>query len=118
MSKPIAGSAHLFVDGTNYSTSGDFSGNILAVNREELVDSSGQIYFTETPVASSVTGSIYLTETLTPKVITDMVDGTVQVQLRNGKTALLSNAFYNGDGSFDASAGTMDISFAGKGKFV
>ena len=118
MAKLIGGACTLYIEGTLYSSVGEFTGTVNNVTREEVLDSSGNVYFTESPVVSTVSGDILLTETMKASTIINMVEGTVQVQLRSGKTILLSNAFFSGDASVDAKEGKLSVEFKGVGKLV
>ena len=116
--KPIAGSANIFVDGVMHSSTGEFTAAIAKVTREEIVSADGTIYFSENPVASSISGSILLTESVKPDFLMGLTDATIQVNLRSGKTVMLSGAFFSGEGSLNAKDGTFDVEFKGRGKYV
>jgi hypothetical protein len=118
MSKLIGGNASLYINGEIFSSDGEFTANILDVNREAVVTAEGDVCYTEEPVPSTISGNLFLTEKLRPETVKSMVDGTVQIVLRTGKTVMLSQAFYSGDGAVDVKAGTMAVEFMGKGRHV
>ncbi len=118
MSKLIGGSASLFIDGSVYSSEGSFDANINNIKREPVVSAEGQVYYTEEPVVSSISGDIFMTDKLDADTVVNMTEGTVMVVLRTGKTVMLSQAFYDGDGDVNVKEGTLSVSFSGVGRFV
>jgi hypothetical protein len=118
MSKLIGGNASLYINGTIYSSDGEFSANILTFKREAVVTAEGDVCYTEEPVPSTISGNLFLTDNLNPETVKNMVDGTVQIVLRTGKTVMLTQAFYSGDGAVDVKAGTMAVEFTGRGRHV
>jgi len=114
----LAGMAHIKIDGANYSTDGEFDIKIQNVKFETVVDADGGIHHIETKQPSSISGSLYLTQDLSPDKITGATAVTIQVELKSGKTALLSQAVYVGDAAVSSKDGTFEISFEGVGKWV
>ena len=112
------GTARISVDGITYSSNGEFDIKIQNEKFETMVDEAGNIHTTSTNVVSSIGGSLYLTAELTPDVITYAKDATIQVELKDGRVALLSHGVYVGDGAVNPKDGTFEVSFEGVGKWL
>ena len=114
----LKGMAHIRVDGTNFSTDGAFDIKIQNVKFETMIDADGNIHHSEVKQPSSISGALFLTQDLNPDVLTLATDVTVQIELKNGKVALLKQAVYVGDASVSTVDGTFAINFEGVGKWV
>lgn len=111
----IAGNATFRVNGTTYSTDGQFTATIQNLKKEVMVGTDGAIHEKETPMASTISGTIFTTADLDVDTVTAMSGVDVQIELNNGKVAVLKDASFTGDASIAVADGTMDIEFSGRG---
>ncbi len=113
----IAGTAHIKINGQNYTSSVEdgFQIKIQEVKREAKVGSDGIVHHTEMQVASSFSGNILTLPGLSPENIYNEDNATIQIQLANGRTAIFRNAMFTGEPTIDTKNGTMAIEFTGIG---
>lgn len=113
----IAGTAHFKLNGANYSTGMEEGYTIKIKNRtaKPIGSSDGAIHYAETVEPDVISGSFLTTPDLNPMSVNLMRDVTIQVELANGQTAVLRNAFYTGDGAVDTQKGSFNVEFTGVG---
>jgi tail tube protein len=110
MAQKIAETCHVKINGRSYTTQGDdLDIQIQAGKKEEVVDSFGNGYIKSSPSLSMVSGSILTTADLNPQTVVDFTDCTVQVEMNNGRVALLRNAFFSGDAKISPADGKMSV---------
>lgn len=114
----IAGMATFFINGASYSTDGQFTVKIQDTKRNPIMDSNGTVHYSEEFVPSMISGNILTTPNLNPDVITALTNATVMVQLKNGSTGMLDEAFFTGDANVTTQDGQMAIEFQGKGRWL
>lgn len=116
----IAGTAHLKIDGRNYTASVEdgFQIKIQSVKREPKMGSDGNLHYSESVSASSFSGNILTTPGLNPDMLVNEDNATVQIQLANGDTAVFRNAMFTGEPTVDTKNGTMAIEFTGIGRWI
>lgn len=68
--------------------------------------------FTEKPKVAYVKGTITDRGTLDLGALVDTTDATVTLLLANGKTIVLRDAWYQGDGTGKTNEGEVDLEFA------
>lgn len=118
MATAIGGMAFIKVDGDQFSSDGAFTVNILNTQRTAVVGTNGEVHYTEEPVASTVSGTLFTTADLDVKALVEASDVTVTIELNSGRVAVLSEAVFTGDASLDAQAGTLEVEFAGRGRWA
>jgi len=118
MTTLISGMAYLKIDGQNYSTNGEFESTIQNTKNTPIVDESGNIHYSEAKQVSTISGNLYTTPELDVQTIVDATDTVVQVEFKNGKTALLNQAMFTGDATVSATDGTLAVEFSGVGEWV
>lgn len=91
---------------------------IKDVKREGKMGSDGNMHYTEVLSADTISGTLFLTPGVSPAMITNSENVTVQVNMRNGKSGMLSNAVFTGDGEVDTKEGTMAFEFTGNGRWL
>jgi hypothetical protein len=116
----IAGTAHIKIDGVSYSSSitEGYSIKIQTNKPEPIMADDGGIHYKEVPVADTISGTLLTTGDFDPMVIVNARNATVQVQLNNGKTAILRNAMFSGDPEIDTMTGTFKCEWSGIGKWI
>jgi Phage tail tube protein len=118
MARVIGGNAYFVIDGRQYSTSGDFTVKIQDRKATAVVASSGEVFYTEEAVPGTIAGNLFTTPDLDTNTVTAIRDATVTVELKNGQVAVLSHAVFTGDGSVKSKDGTMEVEFAGNGRWT
>lgn len=91
---------------------------IKDVKRTVKMGSDGIAHFSEELAPDTISGMLYLTPGVVPNQITNAENATVQVNMRNGTSAMLSGAFFSGDAEIGTKDGTMTFEFTGQGRFL
>lgn len=110
----IAGLLQVQVNGVIMDARGEFSYNLGLVKRDEVVGQDGLHGFKETAQPAFIEGSITDRGTLDVKAIVSATNVSVTVQLANGKTIILPNAWYAGEGTVNAAEGELPVRWVGK----
>ncbi len=112
MSNPnrVAGQIFFKVDGQQYSVKGGMTCNLGRPKREGKRDASYEHYYTEKPQVPFIEGEIIDRKDLDVAKFLDLDGVTVTLELANGKTITLRNAWQAGDGN----GGTEEASIAFK----
>lgn len=112
-----AGTIFLKIDGVQQEAKGDFSYDIGSPKREAIVGADTVHGYKETPKVAFIEGAITDRRDLNLKTL-QVLDGvTVTLELANGKTIVLSNAWYAGEGQVKTSEGEIPVRFeAAKGE--
>lgn len=116
----IAGTAHIKVNGANFSTDIEdgYTINFLKTKATPIASSDGAIHYAENVNADKISGTLLTTADLNPAMITSVRDATVQIHLANGSVAVLRNAFFTGDAGVSSKDGKFQIEFTGIGMWV
>ena len=102
------------VDGVTYDISGsNVSYNLGQPKREAIVGPDGVHGYKEMPQVPFVEGDFTDRGSLDLAALTNIVDGTVSLQLANGKVIMLRNAWYAGEGTGNSEAGNIVFRFEG-----
>jgi hypothetical protein len=109
----IAGTAYFKADGKQFTLSGSFSYSVNKNTREGKAGLSGVAGFTETSKVPWVEGEFYTTPEFRTADLEKITNATITVDLANGVTVLLQNAWQTGDIEIDAAAGTSTVRFEG-----
>ena len=91
---------------------------IKGFKRNVKMGSDNIAHYSEEFVPDSISGTLYLTPGVNPDQITNAENVTVQVNMKNGKSAMLSGAFHSGDAEIDTKEGSMAFEFIGQGRFL
>ena len=92
---------------------GEFTFNTGGVKREGKLSSSGVAGFTAKPQIPYCEGDLLNMKDLDVNEILNAEDATVTLELYNGKTFALYDAYYAGDGEI-ATDGNIKVRFEGK----
>ncbi|MDR1946638.1 MAG: phage tail tube protein [Desulfovibrio sp.] len=94
-----AGRVFLKVDGAQYDAKGTFSYNIGQDKRDGIIGADGIHGYKETPQIPYIEGALTDRNELDLEALA-LADGvTVTLELVNGKTIVLSNAWFAGEGT-------------------
>lgn len=111
MAAARGGIIRLTVDGILFECKGDFTANIGAPKREAIIGSDGVHGFKETPQVAYIEGKFTDRGGLSITALLAMTDQTVYMQLANGKSIVLSHAWYAADGNIGTGEGEIDARF-------
>lgn len=115
----IAGTVHVTVDGKALDISGAVSCPLGSSTKESIVSLNGNVHYKETPIAPFVEGSFLVTEDFPISAIMEGTDMTILVDFANGMKYSLSEAFVDGEATFESDGATVSLKFVGsEGKFL
>lgn len=116
----IGGTAHLKINEASYTVSIEEGCTISLQNnkRDAVIGSDGIAHYTEVPMADKISGTLLLVPGLNPMVITEAENATISLVMNNGRTALLSQAFFSGETTVNSKNGTMTFEFTGQGRWL
>ena len=106
-----AGLLYLQFDGVMQEAKGDFTYNLGNPKREPLIGADGTHGYKETPQVSFIEGAITDSQTLKLDELTTIDGATITLNLANGKTIVLSNAWYAGEGSPSTAEAEIGVRF-------
>lgn len=114
MSKPkvITGVITFKVNGDRYRAKGAFTYNIQGIKKTKIVGADKVHGHKEEVVASYIEGKITDGDDIDLKLLAQ-VEGTVSIELRNGKTVSVYDAVYAGDMDVDTEEGEIPVRFEG-----
>ncbi|MGD9638384.1 MAG: phage tail tube protein [Alphaproteobacteria bacterium] len=113
MSNARAGTIYLKVDGTLRDAKGDFTYNLGKSKREAIIGADGVHGYKETPQVPFIEGAITDDSDLDLANFVTQDDVTVTLELANGKTIVLSDAWYASEGDVTTSEGEIKVRFEG-----
>lgn len=94
-----AGIIYLKIDGALQEAKGDFSYNLGSPKRDAIIGADGIHGFKETPQVPFIEGAVTDAATLDLSALTTIDNATVHLELNNGKTIVLANAWYASEGT-------------------
>ena len=109
----IAGTAFIKVDSKQYSLGGSFSISPATRTREGVAGLSGTVGWTESPRVPFAEGDGLTPEGFSAKELEGIRNATVTIELVNGRTYVLTEAWQAGEITIDAAAGTVSLRFEG-----
>ena len=111
MSQRVGGHIYIKVDGELYSAKGSFTHNFGISTREEVIGQDGVHGYTEKPKAAFIEGSITDNIGISVKELCKISGATVTLELANGKTVVLRDAWYSGSGDVTSEEGEVNLKF-------
>jgi len=109
----VGGIITLRLNGEVQKAKGVFSYNIGAPMREEVIGSNGDVDFSEKPQAPMVEGEITDRGDMDLRALLLFENGTVTLELANGKTIVIGGAFFAGSGEVQTEEGNIKVKFIG-----
>lgn len=106
-----AGLLQLQINGEIFDAKGDFSYNLGSPKRESVVGSDAVHGYKEMPQVAFIEGAITDRSTLDVKSLVSADGVTVTLRLANGKTILLPDAWFAGDGNVGTGEGEIAVRF-------
>lgn len=107
-----AGTIQVKANGTQYDAKGNWSYNLGIPKRETMpgADKPGHGY-KETQQASFIEGEITDASTLALVDLLTIDDATINLELANGKTIMLRDAYYAADGNVGTAEANVQVRF-------
>jgi len=99
------------VDSILYDAKGNFTYNLGRNKREPIVGADGIHDFKETPQVAYIEGEITDRGNLDIDALLQATSSTVTLLSANGKTVVLKDAWYAGDGDVQTEEGNIQIRF-------
>ena len=108
-----AGIMFFKVDGALLDAKGNFTYHIGSPKREAVNSNDRTVGYKETPQAPYIEGEIIDDKTVSLKQLQNLTEATVQVDLANGKSVVVRDAWYAHDGAGGTEEGMIPIRFEG-----
>lgn len=113
MAKRVGGIISLKADGQTYQAKGNFTYHLGVPKRESVVGHDGYHGYKETPQAAYIEGEITDEYGLDVKKLLETKDATVTLDLANGKSMVLREAVFVGDGNGNTEEGNIAVRWEG-----
>jgi len=101
------------VDGTQYAAKGNFTYNLGTPKKEAIIGSDGFHGYKETPQVAFIEGEITDNVSVDIKKLTELKSATVLLNLANGKSIVLRDAYYAHEGTGNTDEGNFPVRFEG-----
>ncbi|MBL3582628.1 phage tail tube protein [Oleidesulfovibrio alaskensis] len=109
-----AGTLFLKLDGELQEAKGEFTYNLGLPKREAIVGADGVHGYKETPQVPFIEGAITDRAGLELKTLQTMDGVTVTLELAHGKTIVLREAWYAGEGTVKSGESEIPVRFEGQ----
>ena len=109
-----AGTIYFKIDGTQHDAKGSFTYNLGAPKREAIVGSDKVHGYKETIQAPYIEGAITDRASLDVAALLVLDGVTVTLEISNGKTIVLRDAWFAGEGNITTEEGEIAVRFEGK----
>lgn len=113
MSKRIAGTSYIKVDGQQLEVSGGHEVPLMDVKREAAMANSGVSGFKETAVKPSTKIKANVPATFPVALLRSATNMTVTSELANGMIYTIAEAWVEGEPMINSEDGTIDLEFSG-----
>lgn len=114
MANARGGRLYLKVDGALQEAKGEFTYGIGNDKRTSIIGSSSVHGYTLEVQAPFIEGAITDSSTLSLSTLTSIDEATITLELQNGKTIVLRDAWYAGEGSVKTNEGEIAVRFEAK----
>lgn len=109
-----AGVFYFKVNGQQYDAKGSFTYNLGGEKREAIVGANGVHGYKAAPIAPFIEGEVTDSRALDLETLKEIDGATVTLELANGKTVVLHNAWYAADGDVGTEEGNVQLRFEGR----
>ncbi len=110
-----SGMIYFKIDARQYAAKGSFTYNLGAAKREAIIGADAVHGYKETPQAPFIEGEITDAADIDVGALLTLDGVTVTLELANGKTVVLRDAWYAGDGNVGTEEANIQIRFEGLG---
>ena len=111
MSNRRAGIISFKIDGTAYDARGNFEYNLGIEKRTSIIGSDGVHGYSAAPQAAFIRGEITDRGDLSVKQICELDGPNITLDLANGKSILIREAFFTGDGTVGSEQAAVPVEF-------
>lgn len=119
MARRIGGIMFLTVNGERLQAKGNFQCNEGVAQKNMLAGNDGVHGYTETPKVPFIEGAITDSEDLNTTDLYELNDATAQVELANGKTFVLEDSVFAGEGTNTSEEGEIAFRMEGtRGRYI
>lgn len=108
------GTIYLKVNGVMYEAKGEFTYAISGTKRTSIAGASSVHGYTEEITVPFIEGAITDSKDIKVGDLTALDGATVTLELANGKTIVLSDAWYAGEANVKTKEGEIPVRFEGK----
>ena len=108
-----AGTIYFAVDGTRYDAKGNWTYNLGGYKNETMVGADGIHGYKQTTRVPFIEGQITDSASVELKKLQALDGVTITLELANGKTITLSNAWYAADGDVTTEESEIQVRFEG-----
>ena len=108
-----AGIIAVKIDGFQYDAKGSFTYNLGRAKRTPIEGADRPHGFSVKPQTPRIEGVITDFGTLDVTQVLDLEDGTVTIELSNGKVIVLEEGYYSGEGDITTEEGEIPFIFHG-----
>jgi hypothetical protein len=109
----IGGVAYIKWDGRQLAARGKWKSNILPTKREGVAGQDGVHGFKEMPRVPVIMGDVSYVEGCSVEELHNIKDATITLELANGKTHVLRNAWFSDESEVDTEEGSFPVKFEG-----
>jgi hypothetical protein len=113
MTSIVGGKIQVSVNGGRIDAKGEFTINPGRDMREAVIGADRPHGAKVTPQAPSIEGAMTVRDTTDVDAILDAVDATVVVELANGRTFVLRDAWFAGSGELKTGESELAVKFEG-----
>lgn len=113
-----AGRIYLKLDGSQQDAKGEFTYNLGNDLREAIIGADGVHGYKETPQVAFIEGAITDRSDLDLDALAQSDNITVTLELANGKTIVLSNAWFASEGSVTTGEAEIAVRFESRHKAI
>lgn len=107
------GIIYVKVDGQLYSAKGNFTYNIGKPKRDAIIGADAVHGFKETPQVPFIEGEFTDSPTMSLEALVTTENATVTLELAVGKTIVIREAWYAGEGTGNTDEGNIGVRFEG-----
>ena len=113
MANRIAGVCYVKVDGAQLAARGNWMVNPLTIKRAGIAGQDGIHGYSEEPTVPFIEGDVSTMVEGRVEDLTEVTAATVQIDLANGTSYVLREAWFSGDLSINAKDGSYKVRFEG-----
>ena len=111
MATRVGGIITVKIDGQQLRAKGAFTFDLGTVQRKTVMGADGVHGYSETPMPAFIEGEITDDITFSVLALYAVTNSTVTLDLANGKTIALQNAWYTGDRTVNTEEGNIKVKF-------